>query len=440
MTIHETETIECKRTVTSEITKEIIAFANTQGGTLYVGVEDDGTVLGVENADATALAMSNMVRDAIKPDVTMFLRYETQRIKGKDIVAVTVQRGTARPYYLAKKGLRPEGVYVRQGYSSVPATDAAIRQMIKETDGDHFEDMRALEQALTFDAASQEFAAMQLPFGDSQMRTLGLIGTDGLYTNLALLLSDQCRHTIKVAVFTDTTQNVFKDRREFSGSLFTQLNAVYAYLDIYNQTYADFEGLRRTDRRDYPLMALREALLNAIVHREYAIHASTLISVYTDRIECTSIGGLAPNMTIEDVYMGVSVCRNPKLANIFYRLEFIEAYGTGIRKIQNAYHESGLTPIIETSPNAFKLTLPNLNAHRTTNTISEAASPYHSIADEETQVLAEITTYGATTRRSVEALLGLSQSAAGRLLKRLCNEGKIISQGDGKNVRYILPQ
>ena len=136
-----------------------------------------------------------MVRDAIKPDLTMFLHYETIDVDEKKIVAVSVQQGTERPYYIAKKGLRPEGVYVRQGYSSVPATNTVIRYMIKETDGDHFEERRSLEQNLTFEAAEKEFSERDILFGTAQMKTLGIMTQDGVYTNLGLLLSDQCVHT-----------------------------------------------------------------------------------------------------------------------------------------------------------------------------------------------------------------------------------------------------
>lgn len=106
--------------------------------------------------------------------------------------------------------MRPEGVYVRQGYSSVPATDTAIRRMIKETDGDRFEAMRCLNQELTFDAAKKEFALRKVEFGSQQMRTLKLIDQDSLYSNLGLLLSDQCVHTIKVAVFQGTDQTILR--------------------------------------------------------------------------------------------------------------------------------------------------------------------------------------------------------------------------------------
>ena len=147
MKFQESESVELKSIVQDDIKKEIIAFANCNGGTIYVGITDQGEIIGVENANDSALQISNMVRDSVKTDVTMFIHYETLELEGKSVIAVHVQRGTNRPYYLAKKGLRPEGVYVRQGYSSVPASDTAIRQMIKETDGDSFEEMRSLNQA-----------------------------------------------------------------------------------------------------------------------------------------------------------------------------------------------------------------------------------------------------------------------------------------------------
>ena len=362
MLFRESETVELKEVVVDDIKKEIIAFANCDGGKLYIGVRDDGTVIGLDNADSVSLQISNMVRDAIKPDVTMFLHYETIVENGKNVVVVDIQRGTDRLYYLAKKGMRPEGVYVRQGYSSVPATDTAIRRMIKETDGDRFEAMRCLNQDLTFEATKKEFELRKTDFGPQQMRTLKLIDQDGLYSNLALLLSDQCVHTIKVAVFQGTDQTIFKDRREFTGSLMQQMNEVYDFIDFRNQTRATIEKLYRVDVRDYPEVAVREALLNLLVHRDYSFSASAFISIYEDRIEFVSIGGLMPGIDLEDVMVGISVCRNQDLANVFYRLHLIEAYGTGMGKIMKAYESMQVKPVIETTKNAFKIILPNINA------------------------------------------------------------------------------
>jgi len=259
----------------------------------------------------------------------MFLHYRTLNEDGKQIVVVDIQQGTERPYYIAKKGLRPEGVYVRQGYSSVPATNTAIRRMIKETDGDHFEEMRSLEQNLTFESAKQEFSERNVLFGQAQMKTLGIMSRDGIYTNLGLLLSEQCVHTIKAAVFEGTTQNEFKDRKEFSGSLFRQMREVYDYIDFHNQTHSTFLKLRRIDQRDYPEIAVREALLNLLVHREYSFRASTFISIYSDRMEFTSIGGLVSGVTLKDVMMGISI--NRSLWN-----RYVEDYGGVFGKRCNA--------------------------------------------------------------------------------------------------------
>lgn len=128
MIFKESENIELKSVVVDDIKKEIISFANSTGGKLYIGVLDDGTVIGVDYPDEVALQVSNMIRDAIKPDLTMFLHYETLNIENKQVVVIDVQRGTNRPYYIAKKGIRPEGVYIRQGFSSTPASQSLIRK------------------------------------------------------------------------------------------------------------------------------------------------------------------------------------------------------------------------------------------------------------------------------------------------------------------------
>ena len=433
MTFQESETLELKEIVVEDIKKEIIAFVNSAGGTLYVGVADDGNIVGVESPDMVIQQISNMVRDSIKPDITMFIRYAAKNVEGKQIVAVEIQRGTERPYYLAKKGLRPEGVYVRQGTSSVPATSTAIRRMIKDTDGDSFEAMRSLEQNLTFQAAEKEFALRDLAFGVSQMKTLGILNTDGIYTNLGLLLSEQCAHTVKAAVFEGTNQSIFRDRQEFTGSLLQQMNEVYEYIDRRNQVHSTFDKLRRIDTRDYPEVAIREALLNSLVHRDYSFSASTLISVYDDRIEFTSIGGLPAGVSLDDIMLGLSVCRNPKLANVFYRLELIEAYGTGMKKIMGAYENSNKKPVIETTDNAFKIILPNLNEDVGSLPVADAGS------EAERQVLEFIKKNGSISRKETEAAVNLKQTAAGRLLSKMIQKKLIVQIGQGKNTKYRLP-
>lgn len=439
MTLFESETVELKAIVVEDIKKEVIAFANCGGGKLYVGIADNGEVVGVDKADDSLQQITNMIRDSIKPDITMFVHYEILNMDGKKVILVDIQQGTNRPYYLAKKGLRPEGIYVRQGTSSVPATDTAIRQMIKETDGDSFEEMRSLNQELTFHATQSEFSSRGILFEQPQKQTLKLLTRDGVYTNLGLLLSEQCVHTIKAAVFQGTDQSVFKDRREFSGSLMQQMNEVYAYIDFRNQTQATFDKLRRIDTRDYPETAVREALLNLLVHRDYSFRSSAFISIYADRIEFVSIGGLLPGLGINDILMGVSVCRNQNLADVFYRLELIEAYGTGIQKIMSAYKGNQRLPQIEVTDNAFKIILPNVNYAANAEPGNDKNQAVNIPKESNEQMILNYLNNNITiTRADVEDMLQVSTATAYRILKQMLKDGALIQLGKGKNTKYTL--
>lgn len=429
----ESESVELKSKVIGDICKEVIAFANTSGGTLYIGVEDDGNVVGVEDSDKAILQLNNMIRDSIKPDVTMFVNYETIKAESKAVIAVTVQRGVDRPYYLGSKGLKSSGVYVRNGTSTDPASDAAIRMMIKESDGDSFESMRSLNQDLTFMAAEAQFDKRKIRFDKSKMQTLGIISQDGVYSNVGLLLSDQCGHTVKTALFSGKDKNNFQDRREFGGSLFQQMEDVYSYLDMKNRNKADFEGLYRIDTRDYPENAVREALLNSLVHRDYSFSASTLISMYDDRLEFVSVGGLPAGIDLEDIMLGLSVCRNPKLAAVFYRLELIEAYGTGMPKIMEAYDNSEVKPEIKVTNHAFKITLPNRNF---INKADAVRSNVNIPATNEERILELINSAGYIIRSDVDKMLNISQSTSNRILKRMISEGLIYQEGSGRTTKY----
>lgn len=304
--------------------------------------------------------------------------------------------------------------------------------MIKETSGDSYEAARSVDQNLTFHKAADFFQKRNVEFGKAQMRTLHLIGEDDMYTNLAFLLSEQCTHMIKLAVFEGSKKTIFKDRRELSGSLLTQMEEAFDYIDRCNRTRAEFSGLDRLDLRDYPPEAIREALLNAIVHRDYSFSGATLISIFEDRMEFVTIGGLVKGIALDDVMLGVSALRNQYLANIFYRLRLIEAYGTGILKINECYNDSAVKPVIETTNNAFKVTLPNTNFH------AEGQKAPNNTKKEERidAVLKLCRRKGSIVRSDVETALGVSQSTAILLLRALTDDGILIKKGKTKNLRY----
>ncbi|MDR2718910.1 MAG: putative DNA binding domain-containing protein [Treponema sp.] len=426
-------TTEFKREYTDEIKKAIVAFANTEGGTLYIGINDEKSIVGVDNHDDTLLQLTNVVCSAIKPDLTLFVDYETEKVGKATVIVVNVRRGTARPYYLAGKGIRPEGVYVRHGPSSVPATEAVILNMIRETDGEKYEEVQSSNQDLTFTETAGEFKLKDLEWGLPQMISLKLATTEGSFTNLGLFLSDQSPYTVKLAVFEGLEKEIFKDRREFAGSLIKQLNDAYGFLDMYNHTHAEVEGLYRNDKRDYPEDAIREALLNALVHRDYAFSSSTLISIFDDRIEFVSIGGLPKGVSFDDILLGISVARNENLANVFYRLHLIEAYGTGIPKIMRSYADCIKKPELQSTNNAFKITLPNKN----TNSASRKVTGGTSFTESEEKIMKLLNRRGSIVRKDIEAALAVSQAMAVRLLRGLIDKGAIRAVGGGKKIRYV---
>ncbi|SHH73816.1 ATP-binding protein [Clostridium grantii] len=155
---------------------------------------------------------------------------------------------------------------------------------------------------------------------------------------------------------------MFKDRKELTGSIFVQLTDAYKTIDFYNGTKATFHDLLRTDERDYPEDAIREALLNAIVHRDYSFSGSTFINLYSDRLEIISLGGLVSGLSLEAAMMEASQPRNEKLARLFYRMKLIEAYGTGISKIISCYKGLPVQPKFENVEGAFRVILPNTHA------------------------------------------------------------------------------
>lgn len=429
----ETENIEFKSQFTEDIYKEVIAFANTDGGIVYVGIDNNGNAVGLTDVDQEYTRITNGIRDAIMPDVTMFVRFTIQENK---VVRITVSEGSNKPYYLKGKGLKPSGVYVRQGTSSVPASPEQIRQMIKESDGDTFEEMRSMEQELTFEAAQRAFNLYGVEWGAEKYRSLGITQKkDGIYTNLALLLSDQCAHTTKIAVFSDDARTVFRDSKEFTGSIFKQFEDAVNYLALCNKTSSVIKGVIRTDKQDYPEEAIREALLNAIVHRDYSFSGSIIINVTDHKMEFISLGGLLPGLSPDDIRSGISQPRNKNLAEVFHRLRLIESYGTGIRRIFNLYADCPEQPQIEVTPNTFKIVLPNMNA--VAAAAPKQASP---VTAQMQKVLDYISEHGHITDEEVQSLLEIKKTRAFELMKQMRNMELINVVGRGSGKHYLIKQ
>lgn len=470
--LNEGPTIEFKRMWVEGARRTAVAFANTDGGTIYLGVDDDGTVAGLDDPDQSMRQATQSIANGIRPDLMGFVSVDAERMDGGQVVAVHVQRGTNRPYYLTDKGIRPAGVYIRSGAASIPASEAMIVDMIRQTSGDSFEDALCLDQDLTFHAAASAFRDAGLEFTDVSRRTLGMINRDGAHTNLAWLLSDQCSMSIKAAVFVDGDKEVFQDRQEFTGSLITQFEQAGAFIERHNPVRSRIgDDMRRIDDHDYTPLVLREALLNLIVHRDYGLTGPSLVSIFSDHMEFTNLGGLPDNLTKADMMNGVSYQRNPKLANVFYRLRLVEAYGTGIRRIMGDYRHSPKQPEFHISDHAFRLDLPRHGEWRQgTSGMDDGdgdgsghgfdggpsqGKPSNgglpkvmggmgaelpstvALSANQLSVLEYTTAHLSVTRRQAQDVLGLSQAAAFNVLKSLVRMGLLARSGQGPATRYV---
>ena len=282
-------------------------------------------------------------------------------------------------------------------------------------------------------SAKQAFEKYGVEFSENKYRVLGITtDSNDLYTNLGLLLSDQCKHSIKAAVFADEDNTSFLDSKEFTGSILRQLDDAYSYLMLNNRNNAEFKGLERVEHYSYPQEALREALLNALVHRDYAFSGSIIININESQIEFISLGGLLPGLSAEDIQNGISQPRNPKLAEVFHRLRLIESYGTGIRRIFTLYRDCEKKPEIIVTPNTFKLILPNRNYYSTDKSEEKALN------DQQRTILQYIERNGAITEETAQKLLGVKRTRAYVILKEMRDSGLIVVQGRGQNKKYTF--
>ena len=362
-----------------------------------------------------------MIREEIKSDLTLYTNIIIENVEGKKIIILKVMSGSNKPYYLADKGLKPSGVFVRHGNVLALATDELIRKLILENH-DIFENQVSQNQNMNFTYLNSIFSNKQKELNNTKYKLLNIMNNDNLYTNLGLLLSDECPFTIKCAVFNGNNKLSFKDRKEFTGSLVKQLEDVLDYLNIINKISGRIINYKRVDIRDYPEFALRETILNAIIHRNYNFSGSILVSVFDDRIEVTSLGGLMTGLSIDDIIAGVSQTRNKNLANIFYRLEYVENYGTGIGRMIDVYKEFNLKPQFITTDNSFKVILPNVNYKKERQDISVNLLSQRDI------IINYLKENDKIKREVVDVLFDISSARSKKILSEMVKDNIIVKK------------
>lgn len=326
-------------------------------------------------------------------------------------------------------------------------------QPIRLTENDNgFEVRKSIIQDLSFEETSNYFEKHNFLFKVEELKNLGFIGPDESYTNLGLLFSDQNPYSVKIAVFSSQEPFELQERYETSGSILKQIEEVISIVEQHNQLQTKIEGMEYVDSYDYPAECIREGILNAFVHRDYDLPESILISIFSDRMEILSPGAISDGYAMNDILLGISSSRNPKLFSIFNRINLIKACGSGFRKIREFYSTVLYKKLIEVSDHAFRLTLPNKNMMIVSSTLPEKVmdethaynfknySRKPTNEERKTQIQLYLSKEGSITRKEVENLTGVSQALASKILREMIDEGRISRIGKGPGQYYLLTE
>lgn len=343
MLFHEDEKTELKRILNDAFEKEVDAFLNTLGGQILIGIEDNGTVCGVENADQVALSIADRIRNNILPSAMGLFTVEIRQEEMRSYLVVTVAGGLERPYYLKKYGMTPNGCYTRIGTQASPMTQNMI---------DGFFSRRILNTLHNVVSPNQELTFTQLKIyyqekgydaaGSYFLKNLDLFTEDGKYNYAAYLMADHNGTSIKIARYRGTEKLDIVERNEFGRCcLIKSALNVLERLNVANTTVVRVGG--KAQRKEIRLIdpaALREAVLNAIIHNDYINGAYPVFEIYDDRIEIISSGGLPVGLSEKEFFAGRSLPRNKELMRIFSDMDLCEQLGSGMKKILRIYPQS----------------------------------------------------------------------------------------------------
>lgn len=359
--------VVCKKDYDEKfIKRSAAAFANSTGGKIYIGIDDFGQVIGLDDPEDVLSRVKRLLQKEISPDISPFVEYSVEQAEGRRLLGIEVSPGSGAPYWLNELGLTREGTPLRKNGATVCADDAEIRNAIaKAAEFDRYESRRAIKQDLTFLQAAELFDRQDVKLDREQLRTLGLTDRSGAYSNLAYLISDQCHATIRVVAFDDEARP--REKVDLLGSIFRQTADALKVVDRNNKRFAKTRGGKSVDDkeyREYPEIAAREAILNAALHRDYEIDAPTLVKIFRDRIEILSPGGLTGGLEPSELELGAALSRNKNLVELFALLHESSAGGSGILRMRRAYADCAIPPAIDVSKNYFRVALPNAFARR----------------------------------------------------------------------------
>ncbi len=416
--MRETRTLEFKETITNTFLKTVSAFSNYDGGTIYFGIDDDGNIKGLKDVKQACLDIENKINDSIspQPNYTMEIQNNDQTIK------LTVKSGIQKPYLYKSKAFK------RNDTATIKADTLELSRLILEGKNISFEELPCRQQELSFEILHRKLKEhIQIEaFNQDTLRTLNLYDNNNGYNNAAAILADTNHFPgIDIVKFGENI-SIIQKRATFENRSILEVyeKSIDVFRDYYQ--YEVIQGADREKVEKIPEAAFREAIANALIHRAWDIASQIRVLMFDDRIEVISPGGLPSRITEEEYLSGkLSVLRNRNLANVFYRLGFVEIFGTGITRIKHLYEEGLIKPDFEVSENTIKIVLPvfekNLNLTENEQTV------YKFLSKTMLKPISEIAPY-----------VPFGRSKTTQLLKGMEQKGIVVVEGKGRGTKYIL--
>ena len=338
----ETNRVENKEQLNEDFEQEVIAFLNyKEGGIIYVGVRKNGQAVGLKDVDLTQLQVKDRIKNNIQPSTLGLFDVVVETIDNKEVIKVVISSGTEKPYYLRKKGRTPEGCYIRVGSSKERMTERMIDDMYSKRIKNTLKEIDSPRQELTFNQLKIYYEEHGLKLNDNFLQNLDLLTSEGKYNYNAFLLADENNVSIKLVKYLGTNKMDLVENQEYGyRCIITATQRILDRLDAENTIYAKIEYKGRKEVEMIDKAALKEAVINAIVHNDYSYGNSPIIELYSDRIEITSAGGLPQELSQEEFLEGVTAPRNKELIRVFKDVDLIENIGSGVLRILDAYDKS----------------------------------------------------------------------------------------------------
>ena len=335
----ESHRIEYKQELTDSLEKEVIAFLNApEGGAIFVGIDKTGKVVGLEDADGVQLKIKDRLKNNIQPSCLGLFDVLLETDEGKAIVKISIASGPEKPYYLKKYGMSDKGCFIRIGSASEPMPARMIEEWFAKRTRNSISRIRSPRQDLHFEQLRIYYQEKGFDLGPQFAANLELRTEEGDYNYAAYLLADQNGNSVKVAKYRGLDREDLIESEEYGYcSLMKSCKQVLDRLEVENRTITRITSKERINRRLWNAIALREAIINALIHNDYTNEAVPKVEIFSDRIEITSAGTIASGLSQDEFFSGYSLPRNKVLMRVFKDLDFVEYLGSGMPRILKSY-------------------------------------------------------------------------------------------------------